>query len=79
MVNSAIMKRLHYRSWHRGCKETDLVLGAFADRHLPTLSPELLALYEALLEEDDADIWAWLTGKNAPGEYGELLGMMVVG
>jgi len=59
-------KRIHYRSWHRGCKETDLVLGDFADKGLAELSPELLDIYEKLLDENDIDIWNWLTGHEAP-------------
>ncbi|MEJ0010125.1 MAG: succinate dehydrogenase assembly factor 2 [Alphaproteobacteria bacterium] len=59
------LKRLRYRSWHRGCKETDLVLGTYCDRHLDGMDEPALGLYEALLDEDDADIWNWLTGKAA--------------
>ena len=73
MSREVVLKRLHYRSWHRGCKETDLILGRFADDGLAALAPDLLELYERLLDENDADIWAWLTGKAAPGEYAELL------
>lgn len=58
------LKRLTYRSWHRGCKETDLVLGNFCQRRLESLSDEELALFEALLDEDDAEIWNWLTEKT---------------
>ena len=59
------LKRLRYRSWHRGCKETDLVLGRYCDARLETLSEAEMKKFEALLDEDDADIWAWLTGKTA--------------
>lgn len=59
------LKRLTYRSWHRGCKETDLVLGTYCARHLEQLSDADLALFEQLLDEDDADIWAWLTEKKS--------------
>jgi len=58
------LKRLTYRSWHRGCKETDLVLGTYCERHLQTLSDGDLAQFEALLDEDDAEIWSWLTDKT---------------
>ena len=72
-------KRLRYRSRHRGCKETDLLLGRFSDEKLAGLPPAQLAVYERLLEESDADIWNWLNGHPAPGEYGELLGMLKKG
>lgn len=58
------LKRLTYRSLHRGCKETDLVLGTYCTRQIETLSEPELAVFEAFLDEDDADIWAWLTEKK---------------
>ncbi|PZP85445.1 MAG: succinate dehydrogenase assembly factor 2 [Azospirillum brasilense] len=58
------LKRLRYRSWHRGCKETDLVLGRYCDAQLEAMDERGLALFEALLDEEDADIWAWLTDKT---------------
>jgi antitoxin CptB len=69
------LKRLRYRSWHRGCKETDVLLGNFADSQLAALPPLLLDIYERLLDENDADIWDWITGKAPPArpEYTGLL------
>lgn len=71
-------KRLRYRSWHRGCKETDLILGNFSETQLEGLDPELLIIYEQLLDENDADIWNWLIGKDVPEDspYAPLLAMM---
>ena len=57
-------KRLIYQSWHRGCKETDLILGSYCDNHIMQLDANTLNAYEALLDEDDADIWAWITEKQ---------------
>jgi antitoxin CptB len=59
-------KRLLFRSWHRGTKETDLLLGSFAERHLATLSEAQLDGYEALLDSDDGDLFDWITGRTAP-------------
>lgn len=75
MPESIELKRLRYRSWHRGCKETDLILGHFADTGLEQLSPAETAIYERLLDEADADIWNWLTCKTSPStpEYEPLL------
>lgn len=72
------LKRLHYRSWHRGCKETDVILGHFADEHLESLSDAQLDVYERLLDEQDADIWSWLIGKTEPErkEYIPLLKLL---
>lgn len=58
------LRRVRYRSWHRGCKETDVILGRFADERLETLTPEQLTVYEKLLDEQDVDIWNWLVGKE---------------
>ena len=60
------LKRLRYRSCHRGCKETDIVLGHFADSAMKNLPLDQLDIYERLLDEDDANIWDWLTGKTTP-------------
>jgi len=69
-MNDPRLKRLTYRSWHRGCKETDQILGRFADARLETLQPLFIDAYEQLLDEDDADIWNWLTGKTEiPEQY----------
>ena len=58
-------KRLRYHSWHRGTKELDLVLGQFAERHLAAMDAAEMALYEAILDENEHDIYAWLAGREA--------------
>ncbi len=59
-------KRLKFRSWHRGTREMDLILGRFADAHIAAMSPEQLDRYAALLENNDPDIYDWLTDRAAP-------------
>lgn len=59
-------KRLLFRSWHRGTKEADLLLGSFAERHLAAMTASQLAVYEALLENDDGLLFDWITGRTAP-------------
>jgi antitoxin CptB len=56
-------RRLHYRSWRRGTREADLVLGRFADTHLATFSAGQLDRYAALLEKSDAEIFDWMAGR----------------
>lgn len=58
------LNRIRYRSWHRGCKETDLIIGSYCNQHIEELSDAELVLFEQLLDEDDAEIWAWITGKT---------------
>lgn len=59
----ARLKRMRMRSWRRGTREMDLMLGPWADAHLPGLGQERLALYDRLLEENDQDLMAWLLGQ----------------
>ena len=59
-------KRLLFRSWHRGTREADLILGSFADAYLAGFDAVQLDRYEALLERGDPDIFDWLTGRVAP-------------
>lgn len=56
-------KRLAYRSLYRGTRESDLIFREFADRHLNNLSEADLDRYEALLEEADQDVIAWVMGR----------------
>jgi antitoxin CptB len=59
-------KRLLFQSRHRGTKESDLLLGAFADEHLAGFSPAQLDRYDALLNEHDQDLFDWMAGRSAP-------------
>ena len=59
-------KRLRFRSWHRGTREMDLILGRFADAHLDAMTPAQLDRYAALLENGDPVIYDWLTDRAAP-------------
>ncbi len=63
MKNDERLKRLLYQSFHRGCKETDAILGGFARQNLNSFSDEELDMYEKFINEDDWDIYAWLVGK----------------
>ena len=58
-------KRLRFRAWHRGMREMDLVLGPFADAAVAGFSEDEVALFEALLQVPDPDVYAWITGAAA--------------
>ncbi len=58
-------KRLRHRSRYRGFLESDLLLARFVDVSLETLDDRQLDELEALLDEPDGDLWAWVTG-SAP-------------
>jgi antitoxin CptB len=59
-------KRLLFRSWHRGTREADLILGSFADQHLAGFNTAQLDRYEVLLDRPDPDIFDWLAGRCTP-------------
>jgi antitoxin CptB len=59
-------KRLLYRSWHRGTRESDLILGRFAAAHLDGFDEAQLDRYEALLECADADLYDWVADRASP-------------
>ncbi len=59
-------KRLIYRSRHRGTKELDLLVGAFAERHLAEMDAGQLDRFEALLELPEPLLYDWLLGRSAP-------------
>ncbi len=63
---AVLRKRLRFRSWHRGTKEIDLLLGTFADRWLDAFDEGLLLRYEALLTHNDPDLYAWIVGDEPP-------------
>ncbi len=58
-------KRLKFRSWHRGMREMDLLLGRFADRFLDAYGEDDLNLYEEILEISDPDLYNWVSGREA--------------
>lgn len=63
-------KRLIFRSWHRGTKEMDLLMGSFAEKHLPRLGEADVDAYERLLLEQDPDVYDWILGRlPVPAEH----------
>ena len=59
-----VRKRLLIRSWRRGTKELDLILGRFSDNNVSKFEMAELVLYERLLSNDDYVIYNWLFGKE---------------
>ena len=64
MSIKVIRKRLSIRSWRRGTKELDLILGQFSDTNLSEFKISELNLYEQFLSNDDYIIYNWLFGKE---------------
>lgn len=55
-------RKLLFRSWHRGMREMDLILGAFADARIDALTDAELDQYERLLDISDTVLLPWATG-----------------
>ena len=56
------INKIRFRSWRRGFREADLILGPFADSVVPTLTGAELDDLERLLDEADQDLYAWIIG-----------------
>jgi len=57
---SDLIKKLIYRSNHRGTKEMDLLIGGFANNNLQSLTSEELKEFEILLNCTDKELSTWL-------------------
>jgi len=69
-----MIKRLRMRSMRRGIKEMDLILSSYADAHLEGFSDDALVLYDALLSENDHDLYGWIGGQfPVPEHYLDLV------
>ena len=64
-VDPVRLKRARIRAWRRGMKEMDLILGPFADQPDGTFTESDLQEFEALLDENDQDLYAWFCEKGA--------------
>lgn len=59
------LARARFRAWRRGFREADLILGPFAEAEGPCLDTAELTAFEALLDQDDHQLYAWILG-DAP-------------
>ena len=73
-----IRRKLRFRSLRRGTKESDLVIGGFADRYLHVLNKDQLRQFEELLDENDQDVLSWVIDMTPPPDRfnGEVLEMI---
>ncbi|USG59519.1 succinate dehydrogenase assembly factor 2 [Sneathiella marina] len=63
-------RRLIHRSRYTGMKETDILLGGFANKYVDEFSDKELDIYEALLAAGDPNIYVWAVGREpVPVEY----------
>jgi antitoxin CptB len=59
-------RKLLFRSWHRGTREMDFMMGRFADAWLGRLSDADLSEFERLIEVPDPELYDWLAGNVEP-------------
>ena len=63
-------RRLLFRAWRRGVRETDLIVGRFADAYIEKLDDGALDDFERLIEVPNASLYAWVVGSEAvPPDY----------
>ena len=70
----ARLRRLRMRAWRRGTREMALILGPFADARLDAMLAAELDAFEAVLAQNDQDLYAWVSGADSPPA--ELLPML---
>jgi antitoxin CptB len=68
MLSDPALKRLAWRAHHRGTREADMLVGGFFDAHHGQWDADERALFDAMLDEQDADIMAWAHGTAQPRE-----------
>ena len=73
MCIDIVRKKLSIRSWRRGTKELDLILGRFSDENISKFEKFELELYEQLLSNDDHLIYSWLFEKEETPENFKLM------
>ena len=59
------LKRMQMRSMRRGIKEMDIILSAYARTNLTQMDETQLKLYDQMLDENDQDLYQWVTGQVA--------------
>jgi antitoxin CptB len=55
-------KKLLFRAWRRGVRETDLIVGRFADAYIGALDEPALDDFEQLMEVSNSDLYSWVSG-----------------
>lgn len=63
-------KKLLFRSWHRGMREMDFVLGTFANATIADMSEDEMGELELLMQLPDPEMYKWLSGSvDVPDTY----------
>ncbi|KAL6785119.1 SDHAF2 [Auxenochlorella protothecoides x Auxenochlorella symbiontica] len=65
----ADVNRLLYRSRQRGWLELDLLMGMWAEQNVPTMTAKQLEDYNVVLDEENPDLFKWLTNQLPTPEH----------
>ncbi|KAG7670766.1 hypothetical protein Ndes2526B_g01479 [Nannochloris sp. 'desiccata'] len=65
-TRKAQINRMLYRARQRGWLELDLLVGMWAEREIERLAPETLNDLEVLLDQENPELYKWLTGQITP-------------
>jgi antitoxin CptB len=66
-----LLARLRWRC-RRGMRELDVVLGRYLDQHYPHASPTERRAFEALLDEQDPQLFAYVMGRESPSDTDQI-------
>ena len=70
----ARLRRLRIRGWRRGTKEMDMILGPWCDALADRRETCDLDALEALMEENDQDLYLWVSGAvPTPAAHGPMI------
>ncbi len=70
MEFEARLKRLKFRAWHRGTRESDYLMGCYFDRFHMEWDEAAITWFESLLDEEDVDVLSWVLGSEpVPASY----------
>ncbi len=74
---TATKKEIIYRSVHRGCKETDHLIGEFVKAKIDDFSSDQLALIQGFILEDDLAIYEWIMNRGVfDDKYSDIITMI---
>ena len=62
------VNRLLYRAKQRGFLEMDLLVGMWAEKNVPGMDAAKLQAMEQVLDQENPDLFKWLTGQAPASE-----------
>ena len=68
-MSDSELKRLRWRC-RRGMRELDQLLGWYLDERYEKVDDAAKVAFSTLLEQQDPQLWNWLSGQAAPAQSG---------